>query len=165
MKAALEHKPQFTMDDGCDLVTMLLTKRHGSGLQRNCRHRRNHHRRDSPARHGQGRHAEVSDHRGERRDDQAFLRQSLRHRPVHAGRRDSRDQRADCGPESRHCRLRLVRTRRCHARQGPRRGRHHHGNRSGEGHRSRDGRLPRDADGRKPPKKATFSSPSPATKT
>src|SRR5579862_3865340 len=27
MKAALEHKPQFTMDDGCDLVTMLLTKR------------------------------------------------------------------------------------------------------------------------------------------
>src|ERR1700751_5153866 len=27
MKAALDHKPQFTMDDGCDLVTMLLTKR------------------------------------------------------------------------------------------------------------------------------------------
>ena len=27
LKAALEHKPQFTMDDGCDLVTMLLTKR------------------------------------------------------------------------------------------------------------------------------------------
>src|ERR1700730_1618644 len=26
-QAALEHKPQFTMDDGCDLVTMLLTKR------------------------------------------------------------------------------------------------------------------------------------------
>jgi len=25
LKAALEHKPQFTMDDGCDLVTMLLT--------------------------------------------------------------------------------------------------------------------------------------------
>src|SRR6266478_2573090 len=27
MKAALDHKPQFTMDDGADLVTMLLTKR------------------------------------------------------------------------------------------------------------------------------------------
>jgi len=27
MKAALDHQPQFTMDDGCDLVTMLLTKR------------------------------------------------------------------------------------------------------------------------------------------
>src|SRR5258708_12268251 len=27
MKAAPDHKPQFTMDDGCDLVTMLLTKR------------------------------------------------------------------------------------------------------------------------------------------
>jgi adenosylhomocysteinase len=27
LRAALEHKPQFTMDDGCDLVTMLLTKR------------------------------------------------------------------------------------------------------------------------------------------
>jgi adenosylhomocysteinase len=27
LKAALEHKPQFTMDDGCDLVTMLVTKR------------------------------------------------------------------------------------------------------------------------------------------
>src|SRR6202048_5465430 len=26
LKVALEHKPQFTMDDGCDLVTMLLTK-------------------------------------------------------------------------------------------------------------------------------------------
>ena len=26
MKAALEHKPQFTMDDGCDLVTTLVTK-------------------------------------------------------------------------------------------------------------------------------------------
>jgi len=27
LRAALDHKPQFTMDDGCDLVTMLLTKR------------------------------------------------------------------------------------------------------------------------------------------
>ena len=26
LNAALEHKPQFTMDDGCDLVTLLLTK-------------------------------------------------------------------------------------------------------------------------------------------
>ena len=27
LNAALEHRPQFTMDDGCDLVTTLLTKR------------------------------------------------------------------------------------------------------------------------------------------
>ncbi len=27
LQAALDHRPQFTMDDGCDLVTMLLTKR------------------------------------------------------------------------------------------------------------------------------------------
>src|SRR6516162_7316872 len=27
LKAALDHQPQFTMDDGCDLVTLLLTKR------------------------------------------------------------------------------------------------------------------------------------------
>jgi adenosylhomocysteinase len=27
LRAALDHQPQFTMDDGCDLVTMLLTKR------------------------------------------------------------------------------------------------------------------------------------------
>jgi adenosylhomocysteinase len=27
LNAALDHKPQMTMDDGCDLVTMLLTKR------------------------------------------------------------------------------------------------------------------------------------------
>jgi adenosylhomocysteinase len=27
LQSALEHKPQFTMDDGCDLVTTLLTKR------------------------------------------------------------------------------------------------------------------------------------------
>ena len=83
MNAALEHKPQFTMDDGCDLVTMLLTKRPDlvpnviagteettTGVIR-------------LAGHGQRRHAEVSDHCRQRRDDQAFLRQPLRHRPVH----------------------------------------------------------------------------------
>ena len=73
LRAALEHKPQFTMDDGADLVTMLLTKRTDLGARRDRRHRRNHHRRHSPARDGQGRHAEVSDHRRQRRETKHFF--------------------------------------------------------------------------------------------
>ncbi len=71
--AAIDHKPQITMDDGADLVTQLLTKHTDLVQERHRRHRRNHHRRDSPARDGQGRHAEVPGDRGERRADQALF--------------------------------------------------------------------------------------------
>ena len=130
ISAALDHKPQITMDDGADLVTQLLTKRTDLLQGRHRRHGRNHHRRHSPARHGQGRHAEVSRHRRERRAHQASLRQSLRHGPVHARRHHSRHEPAARRPERGRRRLRLVRTRRRHARQGSRRGRDRHRNQS-----------------------------------
>ena len=43
------------------------------------RHRRNDHRRDSPARDGQGRRARIPGHRRQRQQDQAPVRQPLRH--------------------------------------------------------------------------------------
>ena len=69
-------------------------------------------------------------HRRQRRADQALLRQSLRHRPVHDRRHHPRHQSAARRPEIGRRRLRLVRTRRGDARQGPGRGRHRHRNRS-----------------------------------
>ena len=83
ISAALDHKPQITMDDGADLVTQLLTKRTDlvsnviggteettTGVIR-------------LARDGQGRHAEISSDCRERRADETFLRQPLRHRTIH----------------------------------------------------------------------------------
>ena len=49
--------------------------------------------------------------------------------------------------------------------RGHGRQRHRHRDRSDQGDRSRDGRLPRHADGRSRARSATFSSPSPATRT
>ena len=82
--AALDHKPHITMDDGADLVTTALTKRHGCAGRHPRRHGRNHYRRHSPARHGQGRRAALPHHRRERRRHQAPVRQPLRHRTIHA---------------------------------------------------------------------------------
>ena len=92
INAALDHKPQITMDDGADVVTALHTKRKEHAAGRHRRNRRNHHRRHPAARDGQGRRARLPDHRGERRADQASVRQSLRHRPEHARRHHSRHQ-------------------------------------------------------------------------
>ena len=92
--AALDHKPQITMDDGADLVTQLLTKR--TELVKNViggteetttgviRLR-------AMAKDGT---LKYPDHRRERRAHQASLRQSLRHRPVHARWHHSRHQHA-----------------------------------------------------------------------
>jgi adenosylhomocysteinase len=44
LRAALEHQPQMTMDDGADLVTMLLTKRTDLVANVIAWHRRNYHR-------------------------------------------------------------------------------------------------------------------------
>ncbi len=59
--AAVDHKPQITMDDGADLVSVLHTKRTAELAERDRRYRRNNHRCDSPARHGEGRRAALSD--------------------------------------------------------------------------------------------------------
>ena len=122
--AALDHRPHITMDDGADLVTTLLTKRPGDAVERNRRHRGDHHRRHPPAGDGQGRRAAVPHHRRQRRADQAHVRQPLRHRAVHDRRRGALHQRAAGGIEVRGGRLRLVRTRPGHA--SPRHGRRRH---------------------------------------
>jgi adenosylhomocysteinase len=82
INAALDHKPQITMDDGADLVTILLTKR--PDLVKNIIGGTEETTTGviPPARHGQGWHAEISHRRRERRAHQAPLRQSLRHRAV-----------------------------------------------------------------------------------
>ena len=69
------------------------------------------------------------------------------------------------GLEVRGRRLRLVRTRAGIPCARRRRRSHRHRNRSDESARSRHGRLPRDAAWKKPPRSATFSAPSPATRT
>ena len=84
-----------TMDDGCDLVTVLHTKK-------------KHYLRDvfagteetsstgvtAPARDGGGPGAQLPGHRHQRRRHQAPVRQPLRHRPEHHGRRHARHQHA-----------------------------------------------------------------------
>ena len=134
INAALDHKPQITMDDGADLVTHAAHQAHAicvtdviGGTEETTtgviRLR-------AMAKDGT---LKYPDHRRERRADQALLRQSLRHGPIHARRRHPRHESADRRPESRRRRLRLVRTRRRHARQGPRRRRDRHRNQSHEG--------------------------------
>ena len=100
--AALDHKPQITMDDGADLVTMILTERQDLVPGSSGRDGGNHDRRHSSAQHGERRRVEVSHRRRERRGYQAFLRQPLRHGPIHPGRNSSRHQRALCRPPRGH---------------------------------------------------------------
>ena len=63
IKAALDHNPQITMDDGADLVTGLLKTRQDliPGMYR--LDRRDHHRRHPPARYGRRRRDQVPGHR------------------------------------------------------------------------------------------------------
>ena len=126
--AAVDHKPQFTMDDGADLVSVLHTKRTGGTGECDRRNRGDHHRRDSLARHGQGRRVALSDRGRQRRRHQASVRQSLRHRAIDDRWHHPRDEFPARRIEIRGRRLRLVRTRSGVAR--PRRwsGSHHHRN-------------------------------------
>ncbi len=52
LNAALDHKPQITMDDGADLVSTLHKDRRELLPNVSGRHGRNHHRCHPPARHG-----------------------------------------------------------------------------------------------------------------
>src|SRR5271163_2512186 len=126
LRAALEHQPQFTMDDGADLVTMLLTKRTDlvsnviAGTEETTtgviRLR-------AMAKDGTLKYPIIAVNDAE---TQALLRQSLWHWAVHARRRHSRHQLAARRPQGRRRGLRMVWTRRRHARQGPRRRCNHH---------------------------------------
>ncbi len=74
LRAALDHKPQMTMDDGADLVSTLHKERRDLLPERDWRYRRDHHGRHPPARDGCRWSAELPHHRGQRCDDQALLR-------------------------------------------------------------------------------------------
>ena len=90
----LDHKPQITMDDGADLVTMLHTKRTDllAGVIGGTEETTTGVIRLRAM--AQGRRAEVPHHRGQRRAHQAPVRQPLRHRPEHHRRHHPRHQRA-----------------------------------------------------------------------
>ena len=83
------------------------------------RHRGDLDRRDAPAGHGRRQDPALPGRRHQRRRDQALLRQPLRHRPEHDGRHHPQHQPAHRRLDRGHRRLRLVRPRRGHARQGP----------------------------------------------
>ncbi len=163
--AALDHQPQMTMDDGCDLVAALHKERADlipnviagteettTGVIRLRSMQQNSVLRfpvlavnDSDTKH-------LFDNRygtGQSTID-AIIRAT---NVLLAGR--------NC----RRGRLRLVRQGRRLARAGPGRQRHRHRGRPGARHRGRNGWLPRDADARGRRRSATSSSPSPATST
>ena len=110
--AALDHKPQITMDDGADLVTLLHTKRQDAlegvigGTEETTtgviRLR-------AMAKEGVLQYPIIAVNDA---DYQAPVRQPLRHRPVHDRRHHSRHQLPAGRIEVRRRRLRLVRTRR-----------------------------------------------------
>ena len=60
LRAALDHKPVITMDDGADLVSLLHTDYAHLAAEFNREHGRDHHRRDSLARFGKRRRAKDS---------------------------------------------------------------------------------------------------------
>ena len=133
--------------------------------RRDRRHRGDDDRGHPAARARARRQARLPRRRRERGADEAPLRQPLRHGSVDDRRDHPRDERPARGPHVRRRRLRLVRTRRRDAGQGPRRARDRDRGRRDEGARGRDGRLPGDVRWRRPPRSATSSSPRPATST
>ena len=147
LRAALDHKPQMTMDDGADLVTMLLTKRTDlvpdviAGTEETTtgviRLR-------AMAKDGTLKYPIIAVNDAMTKhffDNRYGTGQSTLDGVIRATNILLAGLKVvDRG-------LRLVRPRRGDAREGAGRGRDRHRNRSGEGHRSGDGRLPRDADG------------------
>ena len=112
-----------------------------AALRGDRRHRGDDDRRDQAEGAREGRAARLSDHRRQRRADQAPVRQPLRHRPVDDRRRSACDQRPAGGAQRGRRRLRLVRARSRHARQGHGRERDRHRDRSAQGDRGGHGRL------------------------
>ena len=86
INAVLDTRPQYSMDDGADLVSTLHSER--QALLRSVRGGTEETTTGviRLAQHGGGRGAAVSHHRRERRPHQALFRQPLRYRPEHAGR-------------------------------------------------------------------------------
>ena len=93
IEAAVDHRPQLTMDDGADVIGVLHKERRDQLVRDHRRHRGDDDGRHPPARpRGAGR-ARLPDRRGQRGADEAPLRQPLRHRPVDHRRDHPRHQR------------------------------------------------------------------------
>ena len=80
LRTVADTHPQITMDDGCDLVTLLHKRAPRPAARGPGRHRGDHDRRHPPPRDGRRRRARVPGRRGQRGADQAPVRQPLRHR-------------------------------------------------------------------------------------
>ena len=143
--AAIEHRPQMTMDDGADVVGRIHAERPRGARGHHRRHRGDDDRRHPPARDGRRRRAEVPDRLGQRREHEAPLRQPLRHRAVDARRRHPRDEPPARRPHARRLRLRLVRPRRRDARRRAWAPTSSSARSTRCGARGRHGRLPRHA--------------------
>ena len=105
--ALAKGRPQITIDDGADLLTVI----HAGGVDRrpDRRHRGDHRRPAAPAPpRGRGRPA-LPGARGERVAHRAHLQRPLRHRPVGARRHRARHQPAARRPHAGAVRLRLHR--------------------------------------------------------
>ena len=147
IEAAVDHKPQLTMDDGADVIGVLHSHRREQLGDIIGGDRGDDDRRDPAEGPGARRRARLPGDRGQRRADEAHVRQPLRHGPVDDRRHRARDQHPPCRAHVRGRRLRLVRPRRRDAREGHGLPRGRHRGRPAARARGRDGRLPGVADG------------------
>ena len=146
LNAVLDLDPDFVIDDGADLITMLHTERpnqlpHVKGANEETttgviRLR---------AMAKEGKLKFPVDLR-QRRPDEVPVRQPLRHGPVHLRRLDERHEPAGGRKKPGRRRLWMVRQRGGHAGQGTGRQRRRHRGQPDQGHRGQDGRLQRHAD-------------------
>ena len=118
IEAAVDHKPQLTMDDGADVIGVLHTRPPRAARRHHRRHGGDDDRRDPAEGDGGRRRARLPRDRRQRRPHQALLRQPLRHRPVDDRRDHPRHERPARRQAVRRRRLRLGRPRRRDA--GPR---------------------------------------------
>ena len=147
IKAALDTRPNVTMDDGADLISELHGKRPRAHLEHRRRDRGDDDRRHPAPGDGEGGRALLPDHRGQRRRHEAPVRQPLRDRSVHARRDPAGHQHPLRRPHGRRGGLRDVRPR--PRRPRPRHGRARRGDGGGARPRPRGGhgRLPGAAHG------------------
>ena len=109
LNAVADTQPQITMDDGCDLVSLLHSERPDQVAEVLAGHRGDDDRRHPAQGDGRRRRARLPGRRRQRGPDQAPLRQPLRHRPVDGRRDPPGDEHPARRPQGRRRRLRLGR--------------------------------------------------------
>ena len=106
IEAAVDHKPQLTMDDGADVIGVLHSARREQLGDILGGDRGDDDGRDPPEGARARRRARLPGDRGQRRGHEAPVRQPLRHRPVDDRRRHPRHERPARRPQARRRRLR-----------------------------------------------------------